>query len=83
MASGVTGRGLRLPPGIKIEFVQSSRELGPAGGGIRFRPDGRSSGGFLTLRTATTGFDVSVNWFTGGVLVAAAAPDADAPEPLR
>lgn len=83
VASGVTGRGVRLPAGVKVEFVQSSRELRPSGGGIRFRPDGRSSGGFLTLRTETIGFDVSVNWLTGGVLVAAADPASDASEPLR
>ena len=76
VTSGVSGRGVTIPSGVRVEFVQSSRELGPVGGGIRFRPDGRSSGGFLTLRRGDVGFDVSVSWLTGGVIVDAASPGA-------
>lgn len=79
--SGASGQGVRIPAGVKIEFVQSSREMSAVGGGVRFRPDGRSSGGFLSLRRGSVVYNVSVNWLTGGVLVAAqaapAGPEAD------
>ena len=74
--SGSSGAGLRIPAGIEIVFVQSSREMDGSGGGIRFLPGGGSSGGFLNLKRGTAGYDISVNWLTGGVLVARAAAPA-------
>jgi general secretion pathway protein H len=68
--SGSTGARVQIPSGTKIEFVQSSREARAEGGGIRFDPDGRSSGGVLTLKLDGTVKQVSVNWLTGGVLIA-------------
>lgn len=76
--SGLSGTGVRVPKGVAVAFVQSSRELGPAGGGIRFYPDGRSSGGFLSLKRGAAEVEVSVNWLTGGVLVSAPDRAADA-----
>jgi general secretion pathway protein H len=61
---------VKIPGGVKLEFVQSSRELGGAdGGGIRFRPNGRSSGGVLTLARGDFAYRISVNWLTAGVRV--------------
>ncbi len=74
VTSGASGGGVRIPAGIKIEFVQSSREKRGAAGGIRFLPDGGSSGGFLSMRRGAAGYDIAVNWLTGGVLVASADP---------
>ena len=75
VTSGGSGGGaVRIPDGIKIEFVQSSREKRGAAGGIRFLPDGGSSGGFLSMRRGAAGYDIAVNWLTGGVLVASADP---------
>ncbi len=59
-----------VPSGVKIEFVQSSRELGRSGTGIRFLADGRSSGGALTLSRNEYAYRVSVNWLTASVRVA-------------
>jgi hypothetical protein len=74
IVSGASGSGIRIPAGIEIEFLQSSREMRGAAGGIRFLPGGGSSGGVLSLHRGTAGYDISVNWLTGGVLIATAAP---------
>ena len=74
--SGSSGAGVGIPAGIEIVFVQSSHELRGNAGGIRFLPGGGSSGGFLSLKRGTAGYDISVNWLTGGVLVAQAAAPA-------
>jgi general secretion pathway protein H len=75
--SGATGYAVTVPRGVAMELVQSDREATAGGGGIRFRPDGRSSGGVLALRRGDVGYQVSVNWLTSGVSVSAAG------EPLR
>jgi len=67
--SGAGGRVVVIPGDVDVDLVQSSREARAGGGGIRFRPDGRSSGGVLSLRRGGAAYDVSVNWLTGGVLV--------------
>lgn len=67
--SGVTGRVAEMPPGVKVTFVQSGRELGSSGVGIRFRADGGSSGGVLTLSRRSFSCRISVNWLTAGIRV--------------
>ncbi len=60
-----------LPDGIEIELVTSQVELrSERVGGIRFFPDGSSSGGRLILKRGDTGLQVGVNWLTGRILVA-------------
>jgi general secretion pathway protein H len=76
VTSGASGSGLRVPNGIEIAFVQSSLEMRGSSGGIRFLPGGGSSGGVLSLKRGATGYDISVNWLTGGVLVAQAEAPA-------
>jgi general secretion pathway protein H len=68
--AGAGDEFVRIPRGVKIEFVQSSRVLANAGSGIEFRPDGRSSGGALTLSRESFSYRISVNWLTAGVRVA-------------
>jgi general secretion pathway protein H len=36
---------------------------------VRFHPDGASSGTVLRLSREGAGYEVRVNWFTGGVVV--------------
>ena len=72
---GASGEVVEFPRGIKIEFVQSSRQLAENGSGIRFLPDGRSSGGVLTLSRLDFSYRVSVNWLTAGVRVARVGSD--------
>ncbi len=73
VASGSGSRRVEFPRGVKAEFVQSSRELRVDGSGIRFRPDGRSSGGVLTLSRQGAAYEISVNWLTSGVSVGLSA----------
>lgn len=66
---GGSGEIVELPRGVRVSFMQSSRELAASGGGIRFLPDGRSSGGVLTLSRNDFSYRVTVNWLTAGVRV--------------
>jgi general secretion pathway protein H len=76
VTSGDGQQVVTIPSDIRTEFVQSSREVRGDEGGIRFRPDGRSSGGVLVLRRGDAAYEVSANWLTGGVLVSAGAVEA-------
>jgi general secretion pathway protein H len=73
--SGYNANAVRIPGGVEIKFVQSSRQARGDDGGIRFDPSGRSSGGALTLTRGGFSWRVSVNWLTAGVLVS--RPDDD------
>lgn len=75
VASGDGRQVVTIPSSIKTQFIQSSREVRGDEGGIRFRPDGRSSGGVLVLRRGDAAYEVSANWLTGGVLVSAVAAE--------
>jgi general secretion pathway protein H len=44
-------------------------QLSPAVSGIRFRPDGSSSGGTLKLESGSRAYEIRINWFTGRVTV--------------
>jgi general secretion pathway protein H len=74
--SGAGAGVVSVPADVRLQLVQSSREAQADGGGIRFLPDGRSSGGAITLRRGDAAYEVSVNWLTAAVLVGAAAPEA-------
>ena len=70
VSSGSVDQVVQIPRGIKVEFVQSSRILSGGASGIQFMPDGRSSGGALTLTRKPFSYRISVNWLTAGVRVA-------------
>jgi len=59
-----------VPPNIAIH-AQTSRgeQLSPSVAGIRFLPDGSSSGGTLRLEAGPRAYEIRVNWFTGRVSV--------------
>ncbi|MBK5937924.1 type II secretion system protein GspH [Halochromatium roseum] len=60
-----------LPDGLSIELVAARDELRDEQvGGIRFFPDGSSTGGRLILKRDKSGYQVGVNWLTGRILVA-------------
>jgi general secretion pathway protein H len=60
-----------LPSGVEIELVTAQDELrNEQVGGIRFFPDGTSTGGRVILKRGEQGYQVGVNWLTGRVLVA-------------
>ncbi|MFE8032189.1 GspH/FimT family pseudopilin [Thiohalocapsa marina] len=65
-------RGGRLPSGIDIELVAAAAEMqSERVGGIRFFPDGTSTGGRVILKRGDSGYQVGVNWLTGRILIAA------------
>jgi general secretion pathway protein H len=69
--SGATGRVVQLPDDVTFDALLSVRcnqlALGSA---IRFFPSGMSCGGVIVMSRAGMGYEVRVNWFTGGVDVA-------------
>jgi general secretion pathway protein H len=66
--SGVTGRVIRLPNDVALDAILASRCADRnAGGSIDFFPTGMSCGGTIALTRPGMGFQVRVNWLTGGV----------------
>jgi general secretion pathway protein H len=68
--SGADGRAVRLPADVVVEAMLAARcNNRPAGATIRHFPSGMSCGGAIALTRLGTGFQVRVNWLTGGVEV--------------
>jgi general secretion pathway protein H len=66
--SGVTGRILRLPSDVSLDAMLASRCADrEAGRSIDFFPSGMSCGGVIALARPGMGYEVRVNWLTGGV----------------
>lgn len=66
--SGVTGRALQLPNDISVEALLAKRcDDRAAGRTIDFFPSGRSCGGTIALTRLGKGFQIRVNWLTGGI----------------
>ncbi len=66
--SGVTGRILRLPNDVTLDAVLAARCADRiAGHSIDFFPSGMSCGGTIALARPGMGYQVRVNWLTGGV----------------
>ena len=66
--SGVTGRMIRLPGDISMAAILASRCADRnAGRSIDFFPSGMSCGGTIALMRPGMGYEVRVNWLTGGV----------------
>jgi general secretion pathway protein H len=68
--SGATGRVIRLPADVRFEALLAARcNQRPAGTTISFFASGMSCGGTLALTRLGVGYEVRVNWLTGGVEV--------------
>jgi general secretion pathway protein H len=68
--SGATGRTVRVPNDVTFDALLAARcNQRPAGSTIRFFPSGMSCGGVVTLTRNGVGYEVRVNWLTGGVEV--------------
>jgi len=66
--SGVTGRVVRWPDDVSVDAILASRCADRiAGRSIDFFPSGMSCGGTIALVRPGMGFEVRVNWLTGGV----------------
>ena len=66
--SGSTGQIIRLPDDVQVQTVLASRCADRnAGRSIDFFPSGMSCGGTIALLRPGMGYEVRVNWLTGGV----------------
>jgi len=66
--SGVTGRLILSPNDVSLDAMLASRCADRnVGRSIDFFPSGMSCGGVLALARPGMGFEVRVNWLTGGV----------------
>ena len=60
----------RLPEGIDLKLYTAQSEVASAQkGGIRFYPDGSSTGGRITVSSGERSFRVDVDWLTGRVTI--------------
>ncbi len=74
---GVTGdpREIALPDGLGIRLYTAQAEVVDAAtGGIRFFPDGGSTGGSITVSGAKRAYRVTVDWLTGAIAIVEEEP---------
>lgn len=58
----------QLPGKMRLGlFTAESERIGQGKGGIRFFPDGTSTGGRITVANDARTFEIAVNWLTGKV----------------
>ena len=68
--SGATGRVIRVPDDVAFDALLAARcNQRAAGPTIRFFASGMSCGGAIALTRLGVGYQVRVNWLTGGVEV--------------
>jgi len=68
--SGATGRVVRIPDDVAFDALLAARcNQRPAGATINFFASGMSCGGAIALTRLGTGYEIRVNWLTGGVEV--------------
>jgi general secretion pathway protein H len=66
--SGATGKIIRLPDDVQVGAILASRCADrSAGRSIDFFPSGMSCGGTIAMARPGMGYEVRVNWLTGGV----------------
>ena len=71
--SGVDGSIVQLPNDVGFNAILAKRCGGrPAGATIDFFPTGMSCGGTINLSRQGVGFQIRVNWLTGGVEIVSA-----------
>ena len=68
LRSGSTTRVVHVPDDVKFDALLAARcNERPGGSSIRFFASGMSCGGVITITRLGVGYEVRVNWFTGGV----------------
>jgi general secretion pathway protein H len=72
--SGATTRYVRLPPDVTINLAWSARCNRSAEGSITFFPSGMSCGGVIAVTRMNVGYEVRVNWLTGGAQLVPFSP---------
>jgi len=70
LRSGATGRVVRVPDDVIFDAILAARcNERAAGPTIRFFSSGMSCGGAIALTRLGVGYEIRVNWLTGGVEV--------------
>jgi general secretion pathway protein H len=70
--SGASGRIVRVPSDVQLDATLASRcNQREAGMAVVFFASGMSCGGVIALSRLGVGYQVRVNWFTGGVQIVA------------
>lgn len=70
-------RSYPIPESLKIDLLTVETELlGNQRGGIRFFPEGGSTGGRITLSNGKRAFGVDVDWLTGKVRILQLEPES-------
>ncbi len=68
--SGASGRVVRIPADVNFDAMLAARcNNRAAGATIRYFASGMSCGGVIALTRRGVGYEVRVNWLTGGVEV--------------
>ena len=75
--SGATGRVIRVPDDVAFDALLAARcNQRPAGSTIQFFASGMSCGGAIALTRLGVGYEIRVNWLTGGVEIVPVAATA-------
>lgn len=70
--SGASGRTVNVPDDVAVEALLTGQCSGYSPAPlIRFFPSGMSCGGVIALSRSGVGYQVQVNWLTGGIDVVA------------
>jgi general secretion pathway protein H len=73
--SGATGQSVRLPNDVSVGAMLAATCAGrPSGQTVDFFPSGMSCGGVVTLARPGMGYEIRVNWLTGGVEIVPQTP---------
>jgi len=72
MRSGATGRIVRIPDDVEVDTLLAAVcNKATVGSTIRFFPSGMSCGGIIGLTRLDYGYEIRVNWLTGGIEIVA------------
>jgi general secretion pathway protein H len=66
---GDSGDVVSIPRDVVVDVLGADEQWEERRAVVRFEPDGASSGTVLRLSREGAGYEVRVNWFTGGVAV--------------
>lgn len=68
VTSGTTGRAVRVPDDVRFDAALANRcNQREAGSTIVFFASGMSCGGVIALTHLNVGYQIRVNWLTGGI----------------
>jgi general secretion pathway protein H len=66
---GEGGDEVAIPPDVALDVLGADETASRRALVVRFHPDGASSGAALKLSREGAGYEIRVDWYTGGVAV--------------